>query len=785
MDQARLKTIEDNPIEAGLDSFQAFFRTIRQDQNLTATPESFESLNGNDLEELAVDLLLRLQRLRVSRLLPSSGRGNNLLTDLAKLAVAIVSNDYDLDRIKPLLHAVITENSVDTLIWEQVYAAVAEYAPPPQTISSSLQETPRLLSAAHFSNSSGYRQYMDGVLKEELGALYIGLPKFRETFFGAVPELGRASKAVFEKCLEGDEPLFREGWKDWPADANLDGVLSWFSTVIGKLEDFADEYKPTTALQRRPLAQPSRPIRESTIERKLDVGFVKNPSAQKDSPCHWSKILVLGELRSNPSADTASKAWLDLGRYAREVLAAQDSRRFVLGFTLCGSQMRLWEFDRLGGVASQKFDINQDGEQFVYTILGFLWMSDECLGFDPTIISSEGRRYIEIERNGQTERLVIDRLMNRAPCVAGRATTCWQAHRDGDGTPLVIKDSWQYPERDEEGRLLQEATAKGVISVARYYYHETVRVGGRDDDVNNSIRAGMDVRDATNYRAEDSMASSSTPAVVSERAGRSTSIASRKRPSSYTDTPLPPSKRACSIYPVKQQKTAAPAGKNRVHRRIVLRDFGKPIYKASSRVSLLSALEACIEGHESLRSKAGILQRDISINNLMINEDEENPSWRAFLIDLDLAIKEQHEGDSGAREKTGTMPFMSIGVLLGEQHSFMHDLESFFWVLLWICTHYDGPHRGRVLHEDDEWNPTSPSQLAALKKGHISHEGDFLRSEKKNFTQYYQPLVPWVNRLRKVVFPNGRRWEKEDAGLYSRFRKILRDAQEDPEVSQA
>jgi hypothetical protein len=71
------------------------------------------------------------------------------------------------------------------------------------------------------------------------------------------------------------------------------------------------------------------------------VGFVDDESAGIDSRHHWSRILVPGELKSNPLADKASKAWLDLGRYAREVLAAQDSRRFVLGFTLCGSLMRL------------------------------------------------------------------------------------------------------------------------------------------------------------------------------------------------------------------------------------------------------------------------------------------------------------------------------------------------------------------------------------------------------------------------------------------------------------
>ncbi|CAI6098994.1 unnamed protein product [Clonostachys chloroleuca] len=84
-----------------------------------------------------------------------------------------------------------------------------------------------------------------------------------------------------------------------------------------------------------------------------------------------------------------------------------------------------------------------------------------------------------------------------------------------------------------------------------------------------------------------------------------------------------------------------------------------------------------IEVHESLH-KAGFLHRDISINNLMINEDNDNPSWPSFLIDLDLAIKEQREGVSGAKGKSGTRAFMAIGVLLGEQHSFVHDLESFF-----------------------------------------------------------------------------------------------------------
>jgi tRNA A-37 threonylcarbamoyl transferase component Bud32 len=107
-----------------------------------------------------------------------------------------------------------------------------------------------------------------------------------------------------------------------------------------------------------------------------------------------------------------------------------------------------------------------------------------------------------------------------------------------------------------------------------------------------------------------------------------------------------------------------------------------PIYKASSRSALLAAFERCIQGHESLY-KAGLLHRDISVNNLMINEDDDNPSWSSFLIDLDLAIKELREAAIRVKGKTGARAFMAVRALLDEQHSFMHDLESFFWVLFW------------------------------------------------------------------------------------------------------
>ena len=149
---------------------------------------------------------------------------------------------------------------------------------------------------------------------------------------------------------------------------------------------------------------------------------------------------------------------------------------------------------------------------------------------------------------------------------------------------------------------------------------------------------------------------------------------------------------------------------------------------------------------------------------------------RGFLIDLDLAIKEERVAASGAKGKTGTRAFMAIGALLGEQHSFMHDLESFFWVLFWICIHCDGPGEGKVVARYDRWNYAGTDELAETKSGAVIVERDFVKRAEDYFTPYWRPMIPWVNRLRKAVFPGGQRWSKEDIGLYGEMRAILEEA---------
>ena len=141
-----------------------------------------------------------------------------------------------------------------------------------------------------------------------------------------------------------------------------------------------------------------------------------------------------------------------------------------------------------------------------------------------------------------------------------------------------------------------------------------------------------------------------------------------------------------------------------------------------------------------------------------MNKKDNNLFQLVFLIDFNLAIKEQQEGPLGAQGKTSIRVFIAIRVLLGEIYLAWHNFKLFFQVLFWICIHYNGPNRkGNVINRFNKWNSIDTEELAKIKKGEVDNKGDFLKGAGNNFLLYYQPLIPWVNRLRKVVFLGGRR----------------------------
>ena len=535
----------------------------------------------------------------------------DVASELSTLFNRVRNGDFSYEHYHELSRLVVRKTP-DADIWNAVFDLIhklSRLTPPPSLplIKSSFQQTPWTFNTGGFEDTSEHRKYVDDVLRAELTpSLRIDIPDFMNAIFGPVPRLDELSKILFDHCQKEDTPLYIEvsGWAKWPFSAKENLVLDWLQEVVNRLIKWTTEKGFHAEICRWIYRGPNNYLDGSTIKRKMDVGIVayekskNNEEKSGNSDPTWSQILVAGELKSNSIEDGQETAWLSLATYVREVFRTQE-RRFVLGFTLCGPMMRLWHFDRSGSSGSSSFNINQDGLKFIQVMLGYHMMNNEQLGLDPTIQRSGGRRYTEITRDDKIERLFLTEEIRKQAAVVGRTTTCWRAYRVGDVSkkPLIVKDSWQYVERPEEGELIKEATEKGVVNIARYYHHETVQVDGKIDDTIENVRRGlMKTCGRTAFRQKfftepGSQTWESNKEIIASQSQSQND--SRKRSSDSAQMPPPPSKRSCSSL---QSKNTEKPLHNRVHRRVITRDPGRPIHGASSRTAVIKGFIGAISG---------------------------------------------------------------------------------------------------------------------------------------------------------------------------------------------
>ena len=158
----------------------------------------------------------------------------------------------------------------------------------------------------------------------------------------------------------------------------------------------------------------------------------------------------------------------------RDVFFTQPTRRFIYGFTILGTTMELWVFDRSGPYSSGPLDIHEKPKQFIQAIAGYAMMTDEELGLD-TFIKRDGEDlFITIteDATGEKKRLQLQ----REPLVVQRAIVCrgTNCYRTKD-LKYVVKFSWTSDKWQPEVEFLRLAHDKGVEGVPKLlgYYHIT------------------------------------------------------------------------------------------------------------------------------------------------------------------------------------------------------------------------------------------------------------------------------------------------------------------------
>ncbi|KAF8588393.1 hypothetical protein K439DRAFT_1629854 [Ramaria rubella] len=382
------------------------------------------------------------------------------------------------------------------------------------------------------------------------------------------------------------------------------------------------------------------------------------------------------------------------GRYleARERLALhtsglfckQPNRRFAYGILISERTLEVYMFDRAGGVCSETLDYHKNSAVFCAILSGISSLQEDSIGFDLTIATDKEHTFIKTRESDDPRGLSyrVVRELYHSDHLLSRGTIVWAVSLAGQGGDLVIKDTW-VPSAFEKGKqneavLLRRARRKGVMDgIAQLRHYEEIQVGAIMDTVVNNRQMAF---------------------------SRSAAFNIEKR-----------------------------------HVRLVFSTFGVPLDHFTSKLELVAAFHDCVMAHRELYFKAGIIHRDISVGNLLINRGGREGN-RGLIIDFDHAMR----ADVVSRnppQLVGTLPFISRNVLEGEgPHTYFDDLESFYYVFAYIATSCTGPacdprHRVRIL----------PRTFAAWQSYKlIPYPESMATSKNTHFrTSYHVVVQPW------------------------------------------
>ncbi|KAG9007892.1 hypothetical protein FRB90_009172, partial [Tulasnella sp. 427] len=469
-------------------------------------------------------------------------------------------------------------------------------------------------------------------------------------------------------------------------------------------------------------------LARSTVPEASDV---PRPLADAAVPCEFKSFLKLRFQNRKQLLGHISFTMTD------------DPRRMhMYGITIEDSTMAVWYFSRGYSVKSPDFDFRQDYRLFIRIMLIFLLANKEKLGYDPTVkrrTDSDGKPCFIYQVDNRYFKTVRSIFESRRLCVTGRGTRVWQVVevRSFENlepikgrSEMVLKDVWLnkgamtegqnlraiFDELEKLSLVLQSGTELAILSEFDQEERQRLRdcllqrTWGRyfltkECDWQGYSSTGRGDGAEPNNQLFDAPPSDPIPASSSLT---SETRHSTPRPTDPADRRLPQRPRS---YGSKQQY------------RIVYQEICTPMHEVRPLSHVFTALEDCVFALQ-LMFLAGWVHRDISSGNVYLYTDKERQDQiRGILGDLEYA-KRFSDTRCSLDPKTGTAYFMAVEIqtqqligttispenqkakptkkdmedrvkmkqavdnaaktVTGVRHHFQHDMESVFWLLLWI-----------------------------------------------------------------------------------------------------
>ncbi|KAL1738917.1 hypothetical protein HDZ31DRAFT_50247 [Schizophyllum fasciatum] len=478
--------------------------------------------------------------------------------------------------------------------------------------------------------------------------------------------------------------------------------------VAGFLNSLHDHCRQWQAARQRPLPQKTRRWLPTVTARLRPDGFHDSMLGivlvSAGSAVEWSTTLC--DVQIVTSADLMPEAVRNLSATAAYIFASQDNCLYHVGLVFAGEDFTIVIHDRAGRAQFVRRDVHKHAILLVRLMVALTLVDTTPLGRGPVLATrADGTRLLTV--NG-VEYEVVERL-HSTPHVRGGGTVCWRCRRSGSDDDYVIKKAWVDSRRaGTEASILKEV--EGVYGVPALVDREiAVDIDGNrisTDQFRKCLRMlgrGKELRDVEMLELH----------------------------------------------------------------RLVMRPCGVPLTEFRSKEELLSGMRDGVVAHWGLWDDRGILHCDISDTNILLRQDEPEERVRRGLL-IDLASATHVSGTDKVApfgHCVGTVAFVSCTLLLHSDvpHGAAHDLESFLYVLMWICTSYNGPKSSRAVPFDvhqtpmGKWHTSQDDLEIGQQKWEIMRgksEPEFRAFLDETFDPYFDDLKDCVCELRQAIFFN-------------------------------
>ncbi|TFK45764.1 hypothetical protein OE88DRAFT_1100184 [Heliocybe sulcata] len=525
---------------------------------------------------------------------------------------------------------------------------------------------------------------------------------------------------VVEKCHDGLSQYSWTSYPDRPSKVASDAV-----TAYQPLEDIYRVLSTLTINRRQAAcAYIQQPVDAQVSEtpgspQNVDTFFVPLQSGSTTEPIRPANVIVNASYQLQNNADSVNHvrsilcADIHTTKYLQSRLKVltsvmrcmnEDLRRtHMYSMTIEDDQFIVWYWSRSHSARSHPINFVKDLKMVLRIILSLLFASEQELGLDPTVrhrFDAKRKRDCFVYKVGQRYFMTLECLSAHRPlAVAGRATRVFRAVEvesfdalTEKGPVKVLREAWLESTADTEKGIQTKLFAR-FDALA-----EELRLTG---SLCPQLQAIADSEKETKESDPDATDSDLKETLVN-------AITTKKYKDYFLTIECDSEGGLCKSVADGVERT--PFCEERapeVPARVLYAGFSRsyhsphlPVHEVTSLAMVLNAMIDCLAAIQ-LMYCIGWIHRDVSCGNLLWYGAEK----RGILSDLEYAKEFNPQRSRHPDPKIGTAYFIAVEIATQSHiyipasdirmrpkaqeeyhqviHHFQHDLESFFWLLLW------------------------------------------------------------------------------------------------------